>query len=148
MLKYWPRDKAIIVGSIVFLILSLLDGALTLWGLGQGVIEEVNPVMRWLIEENPIVFMIVKLSLPVMLGFVLWEIRDRSRRFVAYSWRLVLLVYAVVMVFHVYWIIIKLNRCRTPRNEEIGTFVLPDAKYLCPQSKKKVMQFQDMGNWD
>jgi hypothetical protein len=43
------RDKLIIVSSIVFLILSLLEGALTLWGLGQGVIEEVNPVMRWLI---------------------------------------------------------------------------------------------------
>jgi len=60
----------------MFLILSLLDGASTLWGLGQGAIEELNPVMRWLIEENPIVFMTVKLSLPVMLGFVLWEIRQ------------------------------------------------------------------------
>ncbi|KGK85872.1 hypothetical protein DP73_17735 [Desulfosporosinus sp. HMP52] len=74
------RDKAIIISFIVFLILSLLDATLTLWGLGQGAIEEVNPVMRWLIEENTIAFMIVKLSLPVMLGFVLWEIRDRSRQ--------------------------------------------------------------------
>ncbi|MDO0821960.1 DUF5658 family protein [Desulfosporosinus nitroreducens] len=100
------RDKAIMVGSIVFLILSLLDGALTLWGLGQSAIEEVNPVMRWLIEENPIVFMTVKLSLPFMLGFVLWEIRDRSRKFVACSMWLVLIVYSFVMISHAYWIVI------------------------------------------
>jgi len=105
ILKFWSRDKAIIVSATVFLCLSLLDGALTLWGLGQGVIKEVNPMMRWLIEENPIVFMTVKLSLPVMLGFVLWEIRDRSGKFVACSLWLVLIVYTVVMVFHVYWIV-------------------------------------------
>ncbi|MBC2721743.1 MAG: hypothetical protein HGJ97_03540 [Desulfosporosinus sp.] len=101
------RDKAIIISSIVFLILSLLDATLTLWGLGQGAIKEVNPVMRWLIEENTIAFMIVKLSLPVMLGFVLWEIRDRSRKFVACSLWLVLVVYSVVMMLHGYWMIIS-----------------------------------------
>lgn len=99
------RDKLIIVSSIVFLILSLLDGALTIWGLGKGTIEEVNPVMRWLIEEAPIVFMVVKLSLPFMLGFVLWEIRDRSRKFVTCSMWLVLIVYTVVMALHIYWIV-------------------------------------------
>ncbi|HBV87536.1 MAG TPA: hypothetical protein DEF42_12995 [Desulfosporosinus sp.] len=99
------RDKAIIVSSIVFLILSLLDATLTLWGLRHGAIEEVNPAMRWLIEENTITFMIVKLSIPVMLGFVLWEIRDRSRKFVACSLWLVLVVYSVVMMLHGYWIV-------------------------------------------
>jgi len=99
------RDKAIIVSSVVFLILSLMDGALTIWWLGQGAIEEVNPVMRWLIEENPIVFMAVKLLLPVMLGYVLWEKRNRSRKFVNYSLWLILVVYSGIMVFHVYWII-------------------------------------------
>jgi len=109
--KYSPNpwlvitDNTIIVGYIVFIILSLLDATLTLWGLGQGAIEEVNPVMRWLIEENPIVFMIIKLSLPVMLGFVLWEIRNRSRKFVAYSLGLVLIVYSVVLMLHIYWIV-------------------------------------------
>ena len=41
-LIYEKRDKAIIVGSIVFLIFSTIDGALTLWGLSIGAIEEVN----------------------------------------------------------------------------------------------------------
>lgn len=99
------RDKATIVSSIVFLILSLLDGALTLWGLRLGVTEEVNPIMRWLIEKSPIVFMTVKLSLPVALGLLLWKIRKRSRKFVVCSLGFVLIVYAVVMVFHVYWLV-------------------------------------------
>jgi len=101
----WTREKVVIVGSIAFLILSLLDGVLTLWGLGQGAIEEVNPVMQWLIEKSPIAFMAVKLSLPVILSFVIWRIRNRSRKFVACSLGLVLIVYSVVMVLHVYWIV-------------------------------------------
>jgi len=55
------------------LILSLLDALLTLWGLSLGVIVEANPIMQWLIEKSPIVFMVVKLSLPVILGSVLWK---------------------------------------------------------------------------
>ncbi|WP_373887484.1 DUF5658 family protein [Desulfosporosinus nitroreducens] len=62
-------------------------------------------MMRWLIGKSPIIFIAVKLSLPVALGLVFWRIRNRSRKFVAYSLRLVLIVYAVVMGSHVYWII-------------------------------------------
>jgi len=45
------RDKAIIIASIVFVILSLLDASLTLWGLGQGAIEEGNPMMQSLLKK-------------------------------------------------------------------------------------------------
>jgi hypothetical protein len=61
--------------------------------------------MRWFIEQSPITFMAIKLSLPIMLGFVLWEIRDKSRKFGACSLWLVLIAYSVVMVFHGYWIV-------------------------------------------
>ncbi|SDH42716.1 hypothetical protein SAMN05443529_11351 [Desulfosporosinus hippei DSM 8344] len=97
-------EKEIILGSLLFFLFSVLDGALTLWGLRLGVIEEVNPLMKWLIYKNSIVFMVFKLSIPVMLAFVLWKIRNRSRKFVACSMGLVLMVYSIVMVFHVYWI--------------------------------------------
>ena len=78
--------------------------SLTLWGLGLGAIEELNPLMQLLIEKSPIAFMAVKLSLPVILGIIFWRIRNRSCKFVACSLGLVLIVYAVVMVLHVYWI--------------------------------------------
>jgi Na+/proline symporter len=89
----------------VLFVLSVIDGALTLWGLGLGAIEEVNPVMQWLIEKGPVAFMAVKLLLPVILGLIFWKIRNRSRKFVACSLGLVLIVYVVVMVLHVYWIV-------------------------------------------
>ena len=84
------------MSSTLLFFLSVIDATLTLWGLGLG--EEVNPVMQWLIEKSPIVFMTVKLSLPIILGFVLWKIRNRSLKFVACSLRLVLIIYAVVMM--------------------------------------------------
>ena len=65
-------------------------------------IEEANPVMQWLIETSPVAFMAAKLSLPIILGFIFWKIRNRSCKFVTYSLGLVLIVYAMVMVFHVY----------------------------------------------
>jgi len=99
------RDKAVIIGTILFFVLSLLDGALTLWGLGLGAIEEVNPIMRRLIEKSPIVFIAVKVPIPVMLGFIFWWIRDRSRRFVYCSLELLLIVYSMVMMLHVYWLV-------------------------------------------
>ncbi|MBC2723552.1 MAG: hypothetical protein HGJ98_10970 [Desulfosporosinus sp.] len=90
---------------MAFIILSLLDGTLTLWGLVLGAIEEVNPVMEWLIGKSPIVFMAVKLMLPVILGFIFWKIRNRSRKFVTYSLGVVLIAYAAVMVLHVHWLV-------------------------------------------
>jgi len=105
MLNFWSREKIIIVGCTVLFILIGMDGVLTLLGLELGAIEEVNPVMRYIIGKNPIAFMAVKLSLPIMLGFVFWRIRNRSHRFVAWSLGLVLIVYAVVRTFHVYWIV-------------------------------------------
>ena len=47
-------NKTIILGSVTLFVLSVIDGALTLWGLGLGAIEEVNPVMQWLIEKNQV----------------------------------------------------------------------------------------------
>ena len=67
------RGKLIIVGCTVLFVLSLIDGSLTLLGLGQGAIEEGNPLMRWFIEKSPITFMAIKLSLPLMLGFCALE---------------------------------------------------------------------------
>ena len=84
------REITIIIGSIVFFIFSLLDGVLTLWVLRLGAIEEVNPMMRWLINKSPIGFMAFKLTLPVMLAFVLWRIRNNAHKFVINSLWLVL----------------------------------------------------------
>ena len=56
-------------------------------------------------RKVPNYFIAVKLSLPDMLGFVLWRMRNRSRKFVACSLGLVLIVYSLVMIFHVHWLV-------------------------------------------
>jgi hypothetical protein len=85
-------EKGIVIASLALLILSLLDGALTLRGLKLGAIEEVNPVMLWLIEKSPIAFMASKVLLPVMLWLVFWQIRNRSRKLVRYGFGVVLII--------------------------------------------------------
>ena len=101
-LNSWPKGKVIIAGCTVLFLLSGMDGVLTLWGLSIGAIEEVNPIMLWLINKSPIVFMVFKLSFPAILGIVFWRMRNRSSRFVTYSLGLVLVVYSVVIVLQVY----------------------------------------------
>ncbi|MDR3585515.1 MAG: DUF5658 family protein [Desulfosporosinus sp.] len=100
------KRKLIIAGCTVLFLLSLLDGALTLWGLRIDAIEEVNPVMQWLTEKSRIAFMAVKLSLLVILGFIFWRIRNRSRKFVVCLLGLVLIVYSVVIGLHVYRVVL------------------------------------------
>jgi len=99
-------DKQTVVGSVSVVFFSLADGALTIWGMDRGVIEEANPVMQLLIIKSPIGFMAVKLALPVILGLIFWRIRNKTRKLVTYGLVIVLGVYAVVTGFHVYWIIV------------------------------------------
>jgi len=98
-------EKGIVISSIALLILSLLDGVLTLWGLRLGKIEEMNPGMLWLTEKSPFTFMAVKLLLPIILGLLFWRIRNRSRKLVRYGLGVVLIAYVVVIGMHVWWVV-------------------------------------------
>jgi len=103
--RLWTRKKVIIAGCVVLLILSYLDGILTLWDLSINVIEEGNPIMQWLIEKSPVGFMAVKLMMPVILGFLFWRNMNKLNKFFAYSLEFVLIVYAMIILLHLYWII-------------------------------------------
>jgi hypothetical protein len=83
----------------VLFILSAIDCALTLWGLSLNVIEEANPIMRWLIEKSPIGFMALKLLMPIILGLMfLWK-RKRLHKIVVYLLGFVLVVYAMLVCY-------------------------------------------------
>ncbi|KLU62966.1 hypothetical protein CEB3_c06280 [Peptococcaceae bacterium CEB3] len=94
----------------VLAILSILDGALTLWGLRLGTIEEANPLMQWLIARNPVASMAVKVSLPVILGFLLWRARNRPHKWVIRLLLTAVLAYALVIIAHAHWIILSAMR--------------------------------------
>jgi hypothetical protein len=98
-------DKKLLLALATLFILSAIDGGLTLWGLGLKTIKEVNPLMQLLVTKSSGGFMAVKLALPVVVGVIFWQIKNRSRRFVNYSLGLILIVYTIVLMFHVLWIL-------------------------------------------
>lgn len=99
-------NKKILIASTVFLILSITDGLLTLWGLKLKVIEEANPIMQLLIDKSTIGFIVYKLSLPVILGAFCWRVKDKARKLVVFTLGFVISVYSLLMMLHVYWIIV------------------------------------------
>jgi len=96
------RKRIIIASCTVFLILSAIDEALTHWGFGLNAIEEADPLMQWMIEKSPYVFLALKLLLPIIL-LVLLIIS--SKFFVTYSLGFIVVVYSLVMVLHAYWVV-------------------------------------------
>jgi hypothetical protein len=54
-------DPMLLVLAVSILLLSVLDAAFTLMLLEAGVIEEANPLMRWLIEHDTQVFINLKI---------------------------------------------------------------------------------------
>ena len=97
--KVIDKKKVNIAGCTVLFILSAIDCVLTLWGLSLKVIEEGNPIMRWLIEKSPIGFIALKLLMPVILGLMFLQRRNRLHKFVVYSLGLVVVVYAMVVCY-------------------------------------------------
>jgi Domain of unknown function (DUF5658) len=54
-------DPMLLVLAITILMLSVFDAAFTLTLLQAGVIEEANPLMRWLIEHDTQIFINLKI---------------------------------------------------------------------------------------
>lgn len=97
--------KKIILASIAIFILCIADYILTFWGLSINAISEANPMMLSAIRD-PILLMIMKILLPVILGVSCWIGRDKVRKkMVTYSLGLVLVVYSMVTLLHIYWIV-------------------------------------------
>ncbi len=99
-------NRGIVAAVLVFFVLSALDGVLTLWGLYLDVIQEVNPLMRLLIDNHPQLFLFLKLLVPVILGVYCWWNRDTARKLVIYALVFVVGLYIIVSLFHVYWIVL------------------------------------------
>ena len=97
--------KKIILASIAIFILCIADYILTFWGLSINAISEANPMMLSAIR-SPILLMIMKILLPVILGVSCWIGRDKvSKKMITYSLGLVLVVYSMVTLLHIYWIV-------------------------------------------
>ncbi|CAA7600303.1 Hypothetical protein DEACI_0955 [Acididesulfobacillus acetoxydans] len=100
-----PHNRKSLLLPAALAVPTLLDGVLTLWGLRLGAIEEDNPLMRWLIDQNAVAFTAVKLALPVLLGVLLCRIGNRPHALVSRLLVVAVPAYDVVLVTHAQWIL-------------------------------------------
>lgn len=81
----WYRDRPVLIAAVlgIFVLLNLLDLALTIEVLGRGG-TEANPIMSALFEADPVLAAAVKLVLMGGVAGVIWALR-RYRRILQLS---------------------------------------------------------------
>ena len=88
------------LGGIVktVLVLNLLDAVFTLVWVRAGLAREANALMRDLVNENAVLFVVVKLGLVSLGSLVLWQRRTHAAAVVAIF--VVFLVYYLILLYH------------------------------------------------
>ena len=82
-----------------FLLLgNLLDGVFTFTFLQHGIVQEANPLMRWIYNGSPLAFMVFKLACVQLGMLVLWMHRCRPMALVGV--RVTAGMYATVVAYH------------------------------------------------
>jgi hypothetical protein len=85
-----------IIGAL--LVLNLCDAVFTLLWVRLGLAREANHLMRALVEEHAILFMVVKIGLVSLGSLLLWRRRHRPVAVVALFGAF--LVYYAVLLYH------------------------------------------------
>lgn len=89
--------------------LNLIDGLLTYGGVANDIISEANPLMRRLWEINPGLFIGVKAFLSGLLIILAnYDYRLQFQFFIGFVLTIIILLYGVVIILHLYWIILFL----------------------------------------
>ena len=86
-------------GAAALLLLgNLLDGLFTFVFLQHGIVQEANPLMRWVYSGSPLGFMVFKLSCVQLGMLVLWMHRGRPAALAGV--RVPAGLYAMVVAYH------------------------------------------------
>ena len=80
------------------LVLNLLDAVFTLVWVRAGLAREANALMRDLVNEHAVLFVVVKLGLVSLGSLVLWRRRTHAAAVVAIF--VVFLVYYFILLYH------------------------------------------------
>lgn len=95
----------VMVNLFIYLaILNFLDGIVTFIGLTLGKIEEANPIMSFLYETNPGIFLIIKIGLSVLLILIYINLKILNASIVKSLLMISSIFYSVVCLQHYYWI--------------------------------------------
>ncbi len=101
--QYRHNHDTIAVALFVFVLLNIADLLLTVRALSMGAVE-VNPVMAWLFETDPVLAATFKLAVGFGIALAVWAAR-RYRRILETSLVLVAIM-TLVLVYHGYVAII------------------------------------------
>jgi hypothetical protein len=80
------------------IVLNIFDAFFTLFWVGTGFAEEANALLRDLVNNNPIVFVLVKAALVSLGSFLLWRYRRHPLAVVGLF--TVFLVYYFILLYH------------------------------------------------
>ena len=94
--------------SWLIAVLNVFDGVITAYGLKEGKIEELNPIMRFLWVTSPPLFLALKFSLSILVVIISIVVYKKSRN-TFYRVYAVLLVgvcclYIGIFVLHMIWL--------------------------------------------
>ncbi|MBB4824200.1 hypothetical protein HNO89_001422 [Sporosarcina luteola] len=90
--------------AFLLLCLCMMDAIFTDLGLRQGVIEELNPLMRNIYEMNILLFYFIKFSLPLALLFLTAKLTHLM--YLRMMLMATLLLYVIVIAYHICWIVL------------------------------------------
>lgn len=100
--------KSIMLFGISIAFLNLFDGIVTNYGLMKKFIEEMNPIMDFIISLNPAFFLGLKVILSLLILFVSYWVYKNSK---AHFQRLYLVsligvfcLYFGICSIHLYWL--------------------------------------------
>lgn len=82
----------------VVLLLNLLDAIFTLFWVEVGLAVEGNVLLRTAVEEHPIVFVMIKISLVSLGTFLLWKRRHHALAVVGLF--VIFMVYYYLLLYH------------------------------------------------
>lgn len=102
-LLFSTRNSLLIAGIILFTF-AICDAIFTDIGLRYEHIEEANPIMRVVYETSITAFYLIKISLPLILLFLITNIKPRPyfRLLIGAT----LLLYFLVLCKHIHWMIL------------------------------------------
>ena len=89
----WLR---LIVGFIIFL--NGLDAAFTLLWVNAGLADEANFLLRNLVNNHPLLFVVTKFALVLAGTYILW--RNRYNKYAVGGLFLAFLVYYALLLYH------------------------------------------------
>ncbi len=100
------RSKRFNAG-IFLVLLAISDSFFTDFGLRYSHITEANPMMRFVYETSVFGFYAIKISLPLVLLYVITKIEPK--RYLLFLFGSTLLLYMFVLCQHVLWVTLLLN---------------------------------------